>query len=154
MLLNDVLNCKECIALVIDDWISMKLLRRENLFQYHFGQHKSYMDWHGTETGPLCRKPMSKSLSYGIAPLLTCNYLNKKMFPSARLNALNFSTMTHPTNHTTGHDWQTNWCWKALRNWNECVKNYGNENFRTLIPSTHYDRSKTTGECGIFQLNG
>ena len=25
-----------------------------------------------------------------------------------------------------------------------------NENFKTTIPSNNYDRTKTTGECGIF----
>jgi hypothetical protein len=29
---------------------------------------------------------------------------------------------------------------------------YGNENLKATIPNTDYDRSKTTGECGIFQL--
>jgi len=30
-------------------------------------------------------------------------------------------------------------------------KNQGNENLKVTIPNTDYDRSKTTGECGIFQ---
>jgi len=25
-----------------------------------------------------------------------------------------------------------------------------NENFKTAIPSNNYDRTKTTGECGMF----
>ena len=29
-------------------------------------------------------------------------------------------------------------------------KNKRNENFKATIPSKSYDRSKTTGECGIF----
>jgi len=28
------------------------------------------------------------------------------------------------------------------------------ENFRPAIPNIDYDRSKTAGECGIFQLFG
>jgi len=51
--LNDVVNCKEYIVLVVDDYISMEILRSKNLFQCHFGQHKSCMDWHGTEPGSL-----------------------------------------------------------------------------------------------------
>jgi hypothetical protein len=47
---------------------------------------------------------MSKSLSYGIVHPMTCNHLSKKMFPSARLNTLNFSIKTRPRNSTTGHD--------------------------------------------------
>jgi hypothetical protein len=30
----------------------------------------------------------------------------------------------------------------------------GNENVKTTIPSTNYDRSETTGECGILQVFG
>ena len=30
------------------------------------------------------------------------------------------------------------------------VKNKSNENFKTTIPSNNYDRTKTTGEYGIF----
>jgi hypothetical protein len=37
---------------------------------------------------------------------------------------------------------------------NECGKNYSDENLRAAIPSVDYDRSKTAGECGIFQLFG
>jgi hypothetical protein len=37
---------------------------------------------------------------------------------------------------------------------NECGKNERNEDLMTTIPSTHYDRSNTTEECGIFQLFG
>ena len=29
-------------------------------------------------------------------------------------------------------------------------KNKSNENFQTTIASKNYDRTKTTGECGIF----
>jgi len=29
-------------------------------------------------------------------------------------------------------------------------KNKNNENFKTTISSKNYDRTKTTGECGIF----
>ena len=29
-------------------------------------------------------------------------------------------------------------------------KNKSNENFKTTIPSNHYDRPKTTGECETF----
>jgi hypothetical protein len=31
-------------------------------------------------------------------------------------------------------------------------KNKGNENLKATIPNENYDRSKTIGECGIFQL--
>jgi hypothetical protein len=37
--------------------------------------------------------------------------------------------------------------WKG----NGCGKNESNENLKVTIPSTDYGRSKTTGECGIFQ---
>jgi hypothetical protein len=37
-----------------------------------------------------------------------------------------------------------------LWNGNECGKNYGNENLEATIPSTDYDKSKTTEECGIY----
>jgi len=30
----------------------------------------------------------------------------------------------------------------------------GNENLKATIPTTDYERSKPTGECGIFQLFG
>ena len=30
----------------------------------------------------------------------------------------------------------------------------GNENVKATVPSTDYDRSKTTAGCGIFQLLG
>jgi hypothetical protein len=30
----------------------------------------------------------------------------------------------------------------------------GNGNLKATIPTTEYDRSKTTGECKIFQLFG
>jgi hypothetical protein len=33
-------------------------------------------------------------------------------------------------------------------------KNEGNENLKATIPQKSYDRSKTIGECGIFQLFG
>jgi hypothetical protein len=39
-------------------------------------------------------------------------------------------------------------------NGNECGKNYGNENLEATIPNIDYDRTKTAGECGIFQLFG
>jgi len=32
--------------------------------------------------------------------------------------------------------------------------NQGEENLKENIPNTDFDRSKTTGECGIFQLFG
>jgi hypothetical protein len=41
-----------------------------------------------------------------------------------------------------------------LWNDNECGKNSGNENIKETIHNTDYDRSKTTGECGILQLFG
>ena len=31
-------------------------------------------------------------------------------------------------------------------------ENYGNENLKETILSTDYDRSKTTGECGILKM--
>jgi hypothetical protein len=34
------------------------------------------------------------------------------------------------------------------------VKKKGKDYLKTTIPSTSYDRLKTTGECGIFQLFG
>jgi hypothetical protein len=34
------------------------------------------------------------------------------------------------------------------------VEKYGNEDLRATITTTDYDRLKTTGECGIFQLFG
>jgi hypothetical protein len=37
---------------------------------------------------------------------------------------------------------------------NEYEKNQGNENIKATIPSGDYNRSETTGECGIFQLFG
>jgi hypothetical protein len=58
----------------------------------------------GLNMGLCDESPISKSLSYGIAHPMTCNHLSKKMFPSATLNALNFSTKTRPRNSTTGHD--------------------------------------------------
>lgn len=58
----------------------------------------------GLNLGLCGESPLSKSLSYGTAHPMTCNHLSKKMFPSTRLNALNFSTKTHPRNSTTGHD--------------------------------------------------
>jgi hypothetical protein len=30
----------------------------------------------------------------------------------------------------------------------------GNDNLKATIPSTYYDRSKATGECGTFQIFG
>jgi hypothetical protein len=30
----------------------------------------------------------------------------------------------------------------------------GDENLKATIPNTDYDRSKTAGECGIFQIFG
>ena len=33
---------------------------------------------------------------------------------------------------------------------NEGGKNISNKNFKTSIPSNNYDRTKTTGECGMF----
>ena len=41
-----------------------------------------------------------------------------------------------------------------LRNGNECVENWGNENLKATIPNTDYDRSKTAGECGILSYFG
>ena len=41
-----------------------------------------------------------------------------------------------------------------LWNGNECGKRQGNENLKATIPSKLFDRSKTTEECGIFQLFG
>jgi len=38
------------------------------------------------------------------------------------------------------------------RTWGE--KNYGDENMKATISNTKYDRSKTPGECGIFQQFG
>ena len=32
----------------------------------------------------------------------------------------------------------------------ECGKNKSNENFKTAVSSNNYDRSKTTGKCGMF----
>jgi hypothetical protein len=34
------------------------------------------------------------------------------------------------------------------------VENLGNENLQATIPSTDYDRSTTSEECGIFHLLG
>lgn len=34
------------------------------------------------------------------------------------------------------------------------VQKYSDENVKTIILSTDYDRAKTTEECGIFQLFG
>jgi hypothetical protein len=31
-------------------------------------------------------------------------------------------------------------------------KNYGNDNLKATFHSTDYDRSKRTGECGMFKL--
>jgi len=39
-----------------------------------------------------------------------------------------------------------------LWNGNECGKSYGNKNLEAIIPSTDYDKSKTTEECEIYQL--
>ena len=39
-----------------------------------------------------------------------------------------------------------------LWNGSECEKDQGIENLKAAIPITDYDRSKTTGECGIFKL--
>jgi hypothetical protein len=36
----------------------------------------------------------------------------------------------------------------------ECGKDYSNENIEGTIPSTDYDRSEPTVECGIFRLFG
>ena len=33
---------------------------------------------------------------------------------------------------------------------NECGKNKSNENFKTAVSSNNYDKSKTTGQCGMF----
>jgi hypothetical protein len=33
-------------------------------------------------------------------------------------------------------------------------KNYGYKNLKATVPSKEYDRSKTAGECVIFQLFG
>jgi hypothetical protein len=33
-------------------------------------------------------------------------------------------------------------------------KNLGTEDLKATAPSKEYDRSKTSGECGIFQLFG
>ena len=33
---------------------------------------------------------------------------------------------------------------------NECGKIKSNENFKTAVSSNNYDRSKTTGKCGMF----
>jgi hypothetical protein len=41
-----------------------------------------------------------------------------------------------------------------LWNGNKCGKKLGNENLRRIIPFTDYGKSKTTGECGTFQLCG
>ena len=42
--------------------------------------------------------------------------------------------------------------WNMLWNGSECEKDQGIENLKAAIPITDYDRSKTTGECGIFKL--
>jgi hypothetical protein len=42
------------------------------------------------------------------------------------------------------------WKWNV----NKCGKHYGNGNLQAIIPTTDYDRSKTMGEFGIFQLFG
>jgi hypothetical protein len=41
-----------------------------------------------------------------------------------------------------------------LWNKNQSGKYYGNDNLKGIIPATDYDRSETTGECGMFQLFG
>ena len=41
-----------------------------------------------------------------------------------------------------------------LRGGNECGKNYVDENFKANFPNKDYDRSKTVGECCIFQILG
>jgi hypothetical protein len=38
---------------------------------------------------------------------------------------------------------------KVLWNRNKCGKKLSNEKFEATIPSTDYDRSKTTGQCGM-----
>jgi hypothetical protein len=38
--------------------------------------------------------------------------------------------------------------------WKGMWKILNNENLKATIPSTGYDRTKATGECGIFQLFG
>ena len=38
----------------------------------------------------------------------------------------------------------------ALWNGHDCGKNEGSENLKAPIPRADYDRSETTGECGIF----
>ena len=44
---------------------------------------------------------------------------------------------------------------EGLWNWKDCGGKYqNNENLRTAVPNTVHDRSKTEGECGIFQLHG
>ena len=40
--------------------------------------------------------------------------------------------------------------WKG----NECGKNYSDESLETITANTDYDRSKTAGEWGLFQLFG
>jgi hypothetical protein len=39
-----------------------------------------------------------------------------------------------------------------LWNGNECEKNQDNENIKETVHDADYDRSKTIGECGIFQI--
>jgi hypothetical protein len=43
---------------------------------------------------------------------------------------------------------------KILWNRNKCGKKLGNDKLEATIPSRDYDRSKTTGQCGIFRLLG
>ena len=109
VLLNDDVNCTEYIVLVVHDSICMEILRREICSNATLASTNSTLIGMGLNLGLCGESPMSKTLSYGIAHPMTCNRLSKKMLPSARLNALNFSTKTHPRNSTTGHDWQTNW---------------------------------------------
>jgi len=34
----------------------------------------------------------------------------------------------------------------------ECGQQFSNENIKQPSPNTEYDKPKTTGECGIFQM--
>ena len=57
--------------------------------------------------------------------------------------------------HTAGPDWYNYLKVKILWNGNECGKIkrfYGK--FKTTNPKTDYDRSRTAGEYGLFQLSG
>jgi hypothetical protein len=41
---------------------------------------------------------------------------------------------------------------KIIWNGNACGENERNKNLKTIIPNADYKTSKTTADCGIFQL--